>query len=160
MDHPSIRHHRWDHAMFGFLYRAVIGTALRVLRGRAPLLHLFINLAAAAKLPFIHLGLARDFWYEFDRYLDIEKDLDSTFFVLPFKGEPGEAISGAAPQIRASNYCAADIAERLQAFVSAGREIGLHGIDAWIDPEKGRKEMAQITNITGANDVGVRMHWL
>ncbi|MEO7863151.1 MAG: hypothetical protein ABIU05_22485, partial [Nitrospirales bacterium] len=69
VDHPSIRHHRWDHTMFGFLYRAVIGSLLGVLRGRVPLRHLLTNWAAAAKLPFIHLGLAKDFWYEFDRYL-------------------------------------------------------------------------------------------
>ena len=160
VDHPSIRHHGWDHTTFGFLYRAVIGSVLGVLRGRIPVRDLFTNWAAAAKLPFIHLGLARDFWYEFDRYLDIERDLDSTFFVLPFKDRPGKTASGLAPRIRASGYGAADIAEQLQTFVSAGREIGLHGIDAWIDTATGQEEKAQITNIAGAKNIGVRMHWL
>ena len=73
VDHPSIRRHKWDHTMFGFLYRAVIGSVLGVLRGRLPVRHLFTNWAAAAKLPFIYLGLAKDFWYEFDRYLAIRK---------------------------------------------------------------------------------------
>jgi hypothetical protein len=160
VDHPSIRQHRWDHTVFGFLYRAVIGSLLGVLRGRVPVRHLLTNWAAAAKLPFIHLGLAKDFWYEFDRYLNIEKDLDSTFFVLPFKDRPGQTTSGPAPRIRESGYGAADIAERLQTLVSSGREIGLHGIDAWIDSANGQEEMAQITNITGAKNIGVRMHWL
>lgn len=160
IDHPSIRQHKWDHTMFGFLYRAVIGSLLGTLRGRVPVRHLFANWAAAARLPFIHFGLAKDFWYEFDRYLSIEKDLNSTFFVMPFKGYQGMTTSGSAPQIRASSYGAADIAERLQEFVSAGREIGLHGIDAWIDTAKGQEEMAQIANITGAKNIGVRMHWL
>ena len=160
VDHPSIRRHKWDHTMFGFVYRAVIGSVLGVLRGRLPVRHLFTNWAAAARLPFIYLGLAKDFWYEFDRYLAIEKDVDSTFFVLPFKDKPGKTASGPAPRIRASGYGAADIAERLQTFVSAGREIGLHGIDAWIDIAKGQEEMAEITNITGAKNIGVRMHWL
>ena len=160
VDHPSIRRHKWDHTMFGFLYRAVIGSVLGVLRGRLPIRHLCINWAAAARLPFIYLGLAKDFWYEFDRYLAIEKDVDSTFFVLPFKDKPGRTASGSAPRIRASGYGAADIAEQLQTFVSAGREIGLHGIDAWIDTAKGQEEMAQITNITGTKNIGVRMHWL
>jgi hypothetical protein len=146
--------------MFGFVYRAVIGSVLEVLRGRIPVRHLFANWAAVARLPFIHLGLAKDFWYEFDRYLALEKDLDSTFFVLPFKDKPGRTISGSAPRIRASSYGATDIAERLQTFVSVGREIGLHGIDAWIDTAKGQEEMGQITNITGAKNIGVRMHWL
>jgi hypothetical protein len=160
VDHPSIRQHKWDHTMFGFVYRAVVGSLLGVLRGRVPIRHLFTNWCAAIKLPFIHLGLARDFWYEFDRYLTIEKDMNSTFFVLPFRGNPGMTTSGSAPQNRASSYGAADIAARLQAFVSAGREIGLHGIDAWIDTAKGQEEMVQITNITGTKNIGVRMHWL
>jgi hypothetical protein len=160
VDHPSIRRHKWDHTMFGFVYRAVIGSVLGVLRGRLPVRHLFTNWAATARLPFIYLGLAKDFWYEFDRYLAIEKDVDSTFFVLPFKDKPGRTVSGSAPRIRASGYGAADIAERLQTFVSVGREIGLHGIDAWIDSAEGQEEMAEITNITGEKNIGVRMHWL
>ena len=106
------------------------------------------------------MGLARDIWYEFDRYLDIEGDSDSTFFVLPFKDRPGETASGPAPRIRASGYGAMDIAERLHKLVFAGREIGLHGIDAWIDTAKGQEELAEITNITGTKNIGVRMHWL
>lgn len=160
VDHPSIRRHKWDHTTLGFLYRAIIGSIIRVLQGRMPIRHLITNWWTAAKLPFVHLGLASDFWYEFDRYLEIEKDLDSTFFVLPFKGNAGMTTSGPAPRIRASSYGATDIAERLQAFVSSGREIGLHGIDAWIDSEKGQQEMAQIANITGAKNIGARIHWL
>jgi hypothetical protein len=160
VDHPSIRRHKWDHTTLGFLYRAVIGSIIRVLQGRMPFRHLLINWWAAAKLPFVHLGLAKDFWYDFDRYLAIEKDLDSTFFVLPFKGNPGMTASGSAPQIRASNYGAADIPEPLQTLMSSSREIGLHGIDAWIDSARGQQEMAQITTITGATNIGVRMHWL
>ena len=39
-----------------------------------PYQDLFRNFAAALKLPLIHLGLAKDFWREFDdRYLEMEK---------------------------------------------------------------------------------------
>ena len=160
VDHPLIRQHRWDHTIFGFLYRAIFGSLFSMLKGRASLRHLLTNWAAAAKLPFIYLGLAKDFWSEFDRYLEIENGLDSTFFVLPFKDRPGKTALGLAPRIRASGYGAVDIAARLQAFVSVGREVGLHGIDAWIDSTKGLEEKTQITNITGAKNIGVRMHWL
>jgi hypothetical protein len=51
VDHPSIRRHKWDHTMFGFLYRAVVGSVLGVLRGRLPVRHLLTNWAAAARLP-------------------------------------------------------------------------------------------------------------
>jgi len=160
VDHPSIRQHKWDHTMVGFLHRAVLGSLFAVLRGRIPVRHLLTNWVAVARLPFIHLGLARDFWYDFDRYLDIERDLNSTFFVLPFKDHPGVTALGQAPSKRAARYAATDIAGRLHGIVSAGHEVGLHGIDAWIDIIKGQHEMAQITNITGRKNIGVRMHWL
>ena len=54
---------------------------------------LFRNWAAALKLPFVHFGLAKDFWREFDdRYLELEKGLHSTFFVIPFSGQAGKQI--------------------------------------------------------------------
>src|SRR5262249_988150 len=34
VDHPSMRQHKFDHTMLGFLYRAVAGSALALLRGR------------------------------------------------------------------------------------------------------------------------------
>ena len=160
VDHPSIRQHKWDHTMFGFLYRAVVGTFIRVLRGRAPARNLLTNWAAALKLPLVHLGLAKDFWCEFDRYLEIEKGLASTFFVLPFKDYAGRTAGGAAPRFRATRYEASDIAGQIGGLVSAGCEVGLHGIDAWLDSSKGREELEQIRQITGVPDIGVRMHWL
>ena len=160
VDHPAIRHHKWDHTMFGFLYRAVIGSLIQVFRRRVPVRHLFTNWAAALTLPLVHLGLAKDFWHEFDRYLEIEKGLHSTFFVIPFKNCPGQSAAGQAPRIRASSYAARDIADHLRRFVLAGCEVGLHGINAWLDSSKGREELDEITRITGVQSVGVRMHWL
>src|SRR2546425_2088062 len=160
VDHPAIRHHKWNHTMFGFLYRAVLGSLIQVFRGRVPVRHLVINWGAALRLPFVHLGLARDFWYEFDRYLEIESGLRSTFFVIPFKNCPGQSAAGQAPQIRASSYAARDIADHLRRFVLAGCEVGLHGINAWLDSSKGREELDEIARITGVQGIGVRMHWL
>ena len=34
VDHPSIRQHKWDHTVFGFLYRAVFGSLNNVIHGR------------------------------------------------------------------------------------------------------------------------------
>ncbi|NGZ95576.1 MAG: hypothetical protein CV089_05500 [Nitrospira sp. WS110] len=160
IDHPLIRVHKWDPTMFGFLYRAMIGSILAIFRGQGNVWQLLKNWAAVARLPFIYLGVARDFWYEFDRYLNIEGDSKSTFFVLPFKNQPGQNESGHAPKARASGYAAADIAERLQQLVAAGREVGLHGIDAWTDSCKGENERNEISRITCATKIGVRMHWL
>jgi hypothetical protein len=160
VDHPTMRAHRFDHTMFGFLYRAVVGSLKDVFRGRMPLWNLLKNWAAVLELPFVHLGLAKDPWYAFDHYLHVEKGHHSTFFVIPFNGRPGQTEQGTAPIMRASSYMVSDIAKPLQNLMSSGCEIGLHGIDAWIDSSKGNEEFQEIRKCTGHQEIGVRMHWL
>lgn len=160
VDHVGIRNHKCDHTMFGFLYRAVIGSVVRVCRRQMSAKQLGANWAAALRLPFVHLGLAKDFWYQFERYLEIEQGLASTFFVIPYKDKPGRAINGQVSGKRATRYDVGDIEEDIRKLSSAGREIGLHGIDAWSDSSCGRAELERITQTTGASNVGVRMHWL
>src|SRR5262249_17193575 len=65
-----------------------------------------------------------------------------------------------APAKRASCYCAAEIAAEIRQLRSEGHEVGLHGIDAWHDSSRGREELQEIRRITGAQELGVRMHWL
>jgi hypothetical protein len=160
VDHPCLRQHMWDHTMFGFLYRAVVSSLQKVLRRRISVRDLLTNWMAACKLPFVHLGLAKDFWNEFDRYPALEKHSASTFFVIPFKEYPGRRGRGLAPRRRASRYAASDIASKLEGLVSSGCEIGLHGIDAWMDSARARAELGEIRRVTGNSDIGVRMHWL
>src|ERR1700730_2554504 len=161
VDHPAIRQHKLDHTMFGFLYRAVLGSLRNLIRGRMSVQDLLTNWAAALKLPFVYLGLAKDFWREFDtRYLELEKGLRSTFFVIPFRNQPGKNSRGPAPMLRAARYGAQDISDAIHRLTTAGCEVGLHGIDAWIDSSRGREEVSEIRRLTGASAIGVRMHWL
>lgn len=160
VDHPSLRRHKFDHTMFGFLYRSTVGSLIDSLRGRVPLRHLLKNWAAAFKLPLVYLGLAKDFWLDFGAYTKLENGLPSSFFVIPLKGCSGRIGQVHAPSRRASAYGASDISEQIHNLMSAGCEIGLHGIDAWIDCSSGSSEMEQIRQITGAREIGVRMHWL
>ena len=160
VDHPAIRNHKCDHTMFGFLYRATIGSFINVFRGRKTIKELGANLAAAISLPFVYLGLVKDFWRQFDHYLEIEKGLASTFFLIPSKNDPGQAADGRRFAKRAAQYDVADFADDLRQVVAAGHEIGLHGIDAWRDSGKGREERARLSQITGGSVTGVRMHWL
>ena len=160
VDHASIRRHKFDRTMFGFLYRATLGSLFNVVRGRLPWRKMFTNWAAAAKLPFIYFGIAKDIWLQFDRYVEIEKGNPSTFFVLPFEGDPGRSSEGRAPWARASRYDASHIASKIPRLTSAGCEIGLHGIDAWLDSSRGREEAKRITRFSGKETAGVRMHWL
>ncbi len=161
VDHPAIRPHKWDHTMVGFLYRATFDSLRKLFSGCLSVRDLFRNFGAALKLPLVHLGLAKDFWREFDdRYLEMEKGLHSTFFVIPFSGQPGRKSDGPAPAMRAARYGAQDIADAIRKLTTAGCEVGLHGIDAWLDSSKGRQELQEIRNLTSGPEVGVRMHWL
>jgi hypothetical protein len=161
VDHPSVRRHRWDHTISGFLYRAVFGSLSRLIRGRISVRDLVRNCAAALKLPFVYLGLAKDFWRDFDdRYLELEKNLPSTFFVIPFKNYAGRMPHGPAPAFRAARYEAQDLAETIQKLIAGGCEVGLHGIDAWLDGSKGREEVEEVRRLSGGAEIGVRMHWL
>jgi hypothetical protein len=161
VDHPAIRRHKWDHTMFGFLYRAVWGSLRKVIRGEISVQDVFRNWGAALKLPLVHLGLAKDFWREFDDgYLELEKGLRSTFFVIPFSNKPGHKSNGPAPSMRAARYGAQDIAGAIRKLTAASCEVGLHGIDAWMDSSKGRQELDEIRRVTGMSEAGVRMHWL
>lgn len=136
VDFVGIRNHKFDHTFFGFLYRAVWQTFLDVVRRKIPITKLVKNWNAVLALPFVYFGLAKDFMSQFDKYLEIEKGLPSTFFIMPFKNMPGEAIDGQAPKKRAGPYDIDDIKPQLELLIAEGCEIGLHGIDAWCNREK------------------------
>jgi hypothetical protein len=160
VDHPRVRQHLCDHTMFGFLYRAFIGSVIDFCRGRRSLRQVATNWKAAFSLPLVFAGIVKDFWNQLDGYLELEKDLTSTFFVIPTKGHAGVDFHGRINSKRASRYALADIADDLKKLLSAKREIAVHGIDAWHDSAKGRDERERVQKITGATETGVRMHWL
>src|SRR5262249_45046002 len=144
VDHPSVRRHRWDHTAAGFLYRACVGSMINVWRRRASTRDLMTNWAAVLRLPFVHCRLAKDFWSALDRYREIHTVASSTFYVIPVKNYPGRTTDGPAPRRRAAGYGARDIADVLRGLAATGCEIGVHGIDAWIDSARGREELREI----------------
>jgi hypothetical protein len=161
IDHARVRYHKCDHTMFGFLYRALIGSVIDFCRGRRSLRQAALNWKAAFSLPLVFAGLAKDFWNQLDQYLALEEDLASSFFVIPTKGDAGVDSEGRTKEKRAARYSLTDIADDLQKLLAANKEIAVHGIDAWRDSAKGRDERERIQHVTGASDeIGVRMHWL
>ncbi len=160
VDHPRVRLHKFDHTMFGFLYRAIVGSVIAFFRGRRSLRQVRLNWQAAFCLPLVFAGLARDFWDQLEAYVELEERVGSTFFVLPIKGEAGVNPEGRTRPDRASRYAAADLADDLRRLAAANCEIGVHGINAWRDSEKGKAERKCIEAITGTAEMGVRMHWL
>lgn len=160
IDFTGIRNHKLDHTMYGFLYRAVLRTFFDALRRKVPWQKLWKNLKAALLLPAVYAGIASDFWARFDKYLEIEKGLRSTFFFLPYKGKTVDVAHELVSKKRACKYDIRDIRMLLLQILSEGCEIGLHGIDAWHDPEKGKRESERITSVSGKPVSGVRIHWL
>jgi hypothetical protein len=160
VDHVGIRNHKFDHTLFGFLYRATAGSVLDVCAGKRNLGQLGRNLVAALQLPLVHLGLARDFWYQFDQYTALEAGRPSTYFVIPKKGEPGLDAQGRRQPRRAASYDAAELRDILRRLEMAGKEVTVHGLDAWRDVAAGREERTRIGSLVQQPAAGVRMHWL
>jgi hypothetical protein len=160
IDFVGIRRHKFDHTMWGFLLRATVGTFRDFLRGRTSGARLFASWRAAASLPLVYLGLAKDFWMPFDWYLKVEAGLSPTYFFIPFKGRQGEKVAAKNPERRASGYDISDVPEWLAKLQAAGCEVGVHGVDAWHDVEKGRAELRQVSAVAGQPARGIRMHWL
>ncbi len=160
VDFFNIRDHGLDHSVLGFLYRATIGSLMDAVRGKIPWRRAGRNLLAALGLPLVWLGLNRDPWNCFDEYADLEREFGSTFFIVPFAHRPGRNVEMDDPSRRATRYQLEQVQPHLQKLAAEGFEIGLHGIDAWIDSDSALEERNRISECCGTDVRGVRMHWL
>jgi hypothetical protein len=160
IDFFGIRRHKHDKTLIGFLYRALVGSAVDLIRGRGSMRRLLRNWRAVLSLPLVHAGLVEDFWLPFERYLIADAPWRSTFFVIPFRGRPGVAPGGGVATSRAVPYQASEIAAELRTLAAGGHEVAVHGIDAWRDSELGRQELETVNEASWKRSLGVRMHWL
>jgi hypothetical protein len=160
IDFVGIRNHLFDHSIWGFVYRATAGALRRFASGRLSSRRLLENWRAIASLPFVYAGWARDFWEPFAWYLEVEKGLPATYFLIPFKRRAGDHVSGQHAARRATAYDISDIPQWTAVLLKEGCEIGVHGIDAWHRSDKGRDELARIAAVTGDSRIGTRIHWL
>jgi hypothetical protein len=160
VDNIGIRLHRGDHTLWGFVFRASVGSVRDVLRGRSDWRRLAANLRALATLPFVFLGVAEDYWLDFDEYAEIERELGATFFFIPRRGYAGKQVAARHARRRAAPYDLDDARPWIARLHDDGFEIGVHGLDAWIDAEDGAGELERIANLAGSAELGIRMHWL
>lgn len=160
IDFIGIRDHKFDHTMWGYLYRSTLGALHGFIRRRISLGRLWQTWCAAASLPLVWLGWVKDFWLPFEWYLLVEHGLPTTYFLIPFKGKAGEKVPGRHASRRATKYDVTDLSEWSFELLRQGCELGLHGIDAWHSAVHGRAERERIAAITGAAEIGIRSHWL
>jgi hypothetical protein len=160
IDFIGIRQHRFDHTMWGFLLRATVGALQRFFRGRVGPGDLARSWGAAISLPLVQLGLMKDYWLPFPWYLNVEKGLGATYYLIPFKRRAGDKVSSNHAERRASAYDVSDVSDWVGQLQQAGCEVGVHGIDAWHSVENGKEERQRIDSVTGDSMTGIRMHWL
>jgi hypothetical protein len=147
--------------MFGFLYRATLGSILDIVKGRTSLGKLRENLKTVLFLPLVFLGIWPDPWEQFDRCLEIERDVRSTFFFVPFKKKAGRGFCKGKGKRRAVKYDVKDASLIIQKLLTQGKEIGVHGIDAWHSIDDGKQELHRLKEeLPGQHKIGIRMHWL
>jgi hypothetical protein len=160
VDFLGIRRHRLDRTLTGFLLRASLGSLSGFIRGRRSLRYLLRNWAALLSLPLVYAGILPDFWLPFDRYIKVDGEFRSTFFVIPFADRPGRGLDGPTDPRRSVKYAAREIRPWLSKLRSLDFEIGVHGIDAWCDRAVSADELREVAELTGQAELGVRMHWL
>ena len=160
IDFVGIRNHKFDHTMWGFLYRSTVGAVRNFLRGRLSLGQVMKCWRAVISLPGVFLGWVEDFWEPFAWYLEVEKNLPATYFLIPFPGRAGDKVSARHAARRAAKYEVKGLSKRIHTLMKEGCEIGVHGIDSWHSEEHGREELQRIADITDQSSVGIRMHWL
>jgi hypothetical protein len=160
VDFLGIRRHRLDRTLAGFLLRASLGSLSGLIRGRRSLRQLLRNWSALLSLPFVYAGIMPDFWLPFDRYIDVDGEFRSTFFVIPFRDRPGRGLDGQSDPRRSVRYGAGETRPWLSKLRSLDFEVGVHGIDAWSDPGAAADEFREVAELTGEAQLGIRMHWL
>jgi len=160
IDFLSLRDHLFDRTMLGFVYRASLGSFIRLLKGRISPANAFRNLTALLKLPMVWMGLCRDFWQQIPRYMKLEQDFKSTFFFIPFAGRPGVPCGQGDHRQRAARYDLEEQGNLVKALLEGGFEAGVHGIDAWADGTRAAEERRRFEAVCGEKNPGIRMHWL
>lgn len=160
VDFIDIRSHKFDHSVIGFICRVIFPRYLNSLNLSIAWSRFLRNWKALISLPGVYAGFFRDFWFDIDRYMEIEKDKCSTFYFIPFKDQVGEPFKNKKSRLRAARYDILNYKNIIGSLLENGHEIGLHGIDAWCDPIKGINEYKVIRQLTGNEGMGVRMHWL
>ena len=160
VDFINLRDHMKDRSLFGFIGRALLPRNLRNAQSRLAWSRLWKNWKAVLSLPAVYLRLCRDTWFDFDRYAEIERGLDPTYFFLPRKGHPGDPAPETAPSLRAARYRVEEHAALISGLKRSGAEIAIHGIDAWHSAQRARAERKIIGSVAAQEPAGVRMHWL
>ena len=150
---------------WGFAYRCLVINSRRVFSRRLSLREYLGSLKQALLLSLIKLGLPKDPWQvSLQAMLEIEKryGIRSTIFFIPSPKQAGHTPEGnSAPSNRAAHYKLEKYQDVLQQLEREGWEVGVHGLDAYLNLESAKAELEAIRELISRKDkIGIRMHWL
>ncbi len=132
VDFVNIRDHGFDHSFFGFCYRALITSAVDLVKGRIPARKALKNYLSVLSLPLVYAGILKDPWEQAHHYVSLEKNYRSSFFFIPLKNSAGRSINNDRSHwMRAAQYYITAVKDIIAYLKDNKKEIGLHGIDAW-----------------------------
>lgn len=126
VDVTSVKERRWisvGYAIYLCVRKGLIMDGLRILGAKC--------------------GIGKDPWNCFSEWMELERSLGvrSTFYFLPAKDKAGIG----SPKIRACMY---DLDPKLlSSLQDDGWEVGVHGIDNWIDEEAAHLELDVIATV-------------
>ena len=161
VDFVNMRDHQpLDRSVLGFIARSIFPKNLRDAHSNIVWSRIVRNWRALLSLPAVYLGLSRDTWFDIDRYMELERGLGSTFYFIPLKGHPGESRDRSEPHWRAARYDVKEYRGLIEGLMQGKAEIGVHGLDAWQNSQRGMRERDILRSLSGEGRVGIRMHWL
>jgi hypothetical protein len=161
VDFVNIRDHFFDHSFFGFCYRALITSAVDLVKGRISARKVLKNYLSVLSLPLVFAGILKDPWERSQHYVSLEKKYKSSFFFIPLKNSAGRNLNNDPSHwMRAAQYNITKVKNIIAYLKDNNKEIGLHGIDAWAAVESAAAEKKLLEKESGSSPAGTRMHWL
>ncbi len=144
IDFVGIRQHKFDHTMWGFVYRSTVGAVRDLCRGRISMARLFRMWRAAGIVALRLSGSGEGFLGALRLVSAGRKGSAGHALPDPLQAHTGrEGHRKACAARRATAYDVTDLPEWTATLQKNGCELGVHGIDAWHSAAKGREELAR-----------------
>ncbi len=148
-----------------YIKRCIFSNFFRLLKGDISFPLYLRSLLAGISFPLVKLKILRDpFELCLQRILNLEEaaGVRSSFYFIPFKGEPGHKEKGVpAPAHRGARYDIEEYRGILDTIEVEGWETGIHGLDAHTGVAGAKRELERFRALLpDVEKVGMRMHWL
>lgn len=163
VDEAPLKELTLSSALLGFFYRGLILSTVELFTRKKTWGDWMTSWRYVLSYPLIKLSLLRDPWEGYADCTNLEDEFGvrSSFYFLPSKGIRGMGLrSCKAPRARICQYEVSAKKDTLDALAQGGWEIGVHGIDSWVDEVRAREEREKIASLIPTPKIGIRIHWL